>query len=204
MKLSKTKWVALALLTATLPGLSQSAPAEMPQITVNVYNDARVPEQVLAKAKGEAARIFRRADVKIIWIDCSAARGPGARDPACANPMDRSHLAVRIVPWSSTSGDAVFGVAFLSSEGNGAYTDVFYDSVEKLHSESHAGIPILLGHVIAHEMGHLLLGTNAHTGTGIMRPKWQGEELQSLAMGKLLFTPPQVESFKARLSAVPR
>lgn len=204
MKLSNTKWVALALLTAALPALSQEVPAEMPQITVNVYNDARVPEPVLAKAKREAAGIFHRAEVKIMWIDCSSLRGQGATDSACGNPMDRSHLAVRIVPWSSTSGGAVFGIAFLSPEGTGAYSDVFYDSVAKLHEEWHASIPTLLGHVIAHEVGHLLLGTNAHSRTGIMRSKWQGEELRSIAMGGLLFTPPQIESFKARLSASPR
>ena len=102
------------------------------------------------------------------------------------------------------SGDAVFGIAFLSSDGEGAYSDVFYDSVKKLHEEWPTRTPILLGHVIAHEIGHLLLGTNAHSWMGIMRSQWQGEELQSIAMGKLLFTPPQIESLKARLSASPR
>jgi len=108
------------------------------------------------------------------------------------------------VPWSSKSGDAVFGIAFLSSDGEGAYSDVFYDSVKKLHEECNTRTPILLGHVIAHEIGHLLQGTNAHSWMGIMRSQWQGEELQSIAMGNLLFTPPQIESLKARLSASPR
>jgi hypothetical protein len=204
MKLSKTKWVVLAFLAAALPGLSQKVQAEMPQITVNVYNDARVPEKVLAKAEREAARIFHRAEVNVMWIDCLSSRGQRASDPACGNPMGRSHLAVRIVPWSSSSSGAVFGIAFLSPEGSGVYSDVFYDSVERLHAEWHVGIPTLLGHVIAHEVGHLLLGANSHAGMGIMRPKWQGEELRSIAMGRLLFTPPQIESFKARLSALPR
>jgi len=30
----------------------------------------------------------------------------------------------------------------------------------------------LLGRVTAHEIGHLLLGTNSHTLAGIMRAKW--------------------------------
>lgn len=200
MKFSATRWVALAILAAGLPGFSEQRPADMLQITLSVYNDASVPEQVLAKAEREAARIFRQAGVKLVWIPCSPSRRQGASDPGCVNRMGGSHLAVRIVPWSSTSGGAVFGMAFLSTEGQGAYSDVFYDSVEKLHEDCHIDIATLLAHVIAHEVGHLLLGQHAHTELGIMRPKWQGEELRSLAMGGLLFTPSQIESFKARLS----
>jgi hypothetical protein len=202
MKFSETTWVALAILAMGLPGFSQQRPADMPQIALSVYNDARVPERVLAKAQRQATRIFSQAGVKLVWIACSPSRRQGASDPACVNRMGGSHLAVRILPWSSTSGGAVFGVAFLSPEGHGAYSDVFYDSVEKLHEGWHIDIATLLAHVIAHEVGHLLLGEHAHAEFGIMRPKWQGEELRSIAMGGLLFTPSQIESFKVRLSTL--
>jgi hypothetical protein len=202
MKFRETRWVALAILAAGLPGFSQQRPADMPQITLSVYNDARVPEQVLAKAERKATRIFHQAEVKLVWIACSPSRRQGASDPACVNRMGGSHLAVRIVPWSATSGGAVFGVAFLSPEGQGAYSDVFYESVEKLHEDWHIDIATLLANVIAHEVGHLLLGQHAHAELGIMRSKWQGEELRSIAMGGLLFTPSQIESFKTRLSAL--
>jgi len=201
MKLSYIRQVVLVLLAVALRGLSQEVPAEVQRVTVNVYNDAGVAEPILAEGKREATRIFQRAGVKIMWLDCSRPESESWGRSACRTPMNRSHLAVRIVPWSSKSGDSVFGVAFLSPDGEGSYSDVFYDSVRKLHEEWHARIPILLGHVIAHEIGHLLLGTNAHSWQGIMRSHWQGEELQSIAMGRLLFTPPQVESLKARLGA---
>src|SRR5439155_10444253 len=34
----------------------------------------------------------------------------------------------------------------------------------------------LLGRVVAHEVGHLLLGTTAHSATGLMRARWNDEE----------------------------
>ena len=200
MKLSYTRRVALVLLAVALRGLSQEVPADMSRVTVNVYNDAVVLEPILAEGRREATRIFQRAGVKIMWLDCSHSEGQSIDGPACRTPMARSHLAVRIVPWSWKSDDAVFGKAFLSYD-EGAYCDVFYESVKKLHEGWHARIPILLGHVIAHEIGHLLLGTNAHSWMGIMRSQWQDEELQSITMGRLLFTPPQIERLKARLSA---
>jgi hypothetical protein len=204
MKLSYIKQAVLVLLTVALRGWSQDMPADMPRVTVNIYNDAGVAEPILAQGRREATRIFQRAGVKIMWVDCSRPEGESMGRSTCQTPMNRSHLAVRIVPWSSKSSDVVFGDAFLSSDGEGTYSDVFYDSVTKHHEEWHVCIPVLLGHVIAHEIGHLLLGANAHSWMGIMRSQWQGEELQSIAMGRLLFTPAQVESLKDRLSASPR
>jgi hypothetical protein len=52
---------------------------------------------------------------------------------------------------------------------------------------------------MAHEIGHLLLGTNAHSPMGIMRPNWQGQELRSIGMGTLLFTPDQGRSMQTKL-----
>jgi len=145
------------------------------------------------------------SEVRIMWIDCSSGRKAlGTNDPACGNPKGPSHLSLRIVPWSFKSNDSVFGVAFLSPEGEGTYGNVFYDSVEKLHAEWHTDIASVLGHVIAHEIGHLLLGTNAHSRMGIMCSSWHGKELRGISMGTLLFTPPQVEVFKTRLTALHR
>ena len=203
MRLRYSKWFALAF-TFAIQCLSQQMPADRPPVTINLYNDARVPGPLLAKATLEAAEIFHRAEVKIIWIDCSSWHALGASDPACENPRGPSRLALRIVPWSFKSNDSVFGVAFLSPEGEGTYGNVFYDSVEKLHAEWRTEIASVLGHVMAHEIGHLLLGTNAHSRTGIMCSNWQGKELRSVSMGTLLFTLPQVESFKVRLSALSR
>lgn len=76
---------------------------------------------------------------------------------------------------------------------------MFYDSIKKLDEEWHSRVPTLLGHVIAHEIGHLLLGTNAHSRMGIMRSQWHDEEVRSIAMGRLLFASTQVESLKAML-----
>jgi hypothetical protein len=179
MKLSYIKQAVLVLLTVALRGWSQERPVDMTRVTVNIYNDAGVAEPILAESRREATRIFQRAGVKIIWLDCSRPEGESMGRSACQTPMNRSHLAVRIVPWSSKSGDVVFGQAFLASDGEGAYSDVFYDSVTKLHEEWHARISVLLGHVIAHEIGHLLLGTSAHSWVGIMRSHWQGEDCRA-------------------------
>jgi hypothetical protein len=57
-----------------------------------------------------------------------------------------------------------------------------------------------LGTVIAHELGHLLLGSHAHSYAGVMTPIWRGEVLQLEAMGCLLFTHDQASLMRRRLA----
>jgi hypothetical protein len=114
-----------------------------------------------------------------------------------------THLAVRVLPQSRRSAGEVFGVAFLSSEGTGCYSDVFYDRTTELQTSWHVSLADILGNVIAHELGHLLLGSNSHASMGIMKGRWQGEELRRAARGGLLFTAEQSDHMRAKLKAHP-
>ena len=52
---------------------------------------------------------------------------------------------------------------------------------------------VSLGNVMAHEIGHLLLGPKAHSPAGIMKAKWNQQELQPAALASLRFTPQQAD-----------
>jgi predicted aspartyl protease len=169
-------------------------------VTIREYNDAQLPETILSQAQNEAVRVFHRAGITVSLVECGTETGDPDSSP-CRHPPGPANLVLRIVPRARPSGDSVFGIAFLSAEGTGAYSDVFYDSVEKLHTDWGASIPGVLGHVMAHEIGHLLLGSNAHSRSGIMSPKWHGEQLRGVAMGTLLFTPEQASAMRNRLFA---
>ncbi len=188
-------------LTISFPASASEIP-KGPQVTVNIYNDAQVPTQVLTQAIEEATRIFRKIGVDTVWMECPSPRADAVRASGCHPPSGPAVLALRIVPWSSKLGQAVFGSAFLSHEGEGTYCDVFYDSAQKLHQDWHVSLSQILGHTMAHEVGHLLLGTNAHSQMGIMRPKWLRQELRRVGMGTLLFTPDQGRSIQTKLLSV--
>jgi hypothetical protein len=77
---------------------------------------------------------------------------------------------------------------------------VFYARVEDLVLSVNGGkreAPVILGDVIAHELGHLLLGTNSHSPAGIMCAEWDKEYLRLAVMGFQKFSPEQSALMRA-------
>jgi hypothetical protein len=126
----------------------------------------------------------------------------GLETLGCASFEWPTRLAVRVVPQSRLSTNEVFGVAFLSAEGTGCYSDVFYDRAMELHANWNVDLADILGNVMAHELGHLLLGSNSHASMGIMRAHWQGEDLRRLSRGNLLFTNEQADQMRGKVTAI--
>jgi hypothetical protein len=122
----------------------------------------------------------------------------GLENLDCATIEWPTHLAVRVMPGRSTS--EVFGVAFLSADGTGCYSDVFSDQAIALHATWNIALADILGTVIAHELGHLLLGSNSHSGVGIMKAHLQGEDLHRVSRGGLWFTNEQAERMRGKLN----
>jgi hypothetical protein len=59
---------------------------------------------------------------------------------------------------------------------------------------------VLLGHVMAHELGHFLLGDNSHSRDGIMIDAFREQEFRRAQTGKLLFSARQAAQMRATLT----
>lgn len=181
----------LALSSVLLLGSVASAQDSL-QITVLVNDSAGVDSSVLRNAEREAGRMFDAAGIEIQWVNC-------AETHECQRILGPKEFVLHIVPAGNTRSDFVFGEAFLGEDGHGQYTDVFFDRLRQTQGE--VDLALLLGAVSAHELGHLLLGSNAHSNIGIMEPKWGAEGLRRVGMGMLLFTREQARLMKARIGA---
>jgi hypothetical protein len=69
-----------------------------------------------------------------------------------------------------------------------------------MHERSRVNLASLLGDVAAHEIGHLLLGTNSHAENGIMRARWESEELGSIGTGTLFFSEAESRQMRSKLA----
>jgi hypothetical protein len=58
----------------------------------------------------------------------------------------------------------------------------------------------ILGVVIAHEIGHILLNLAVHTETGIMRGEWDLHGLRDIAEGYVSFTTQQAKVIQAEVA----
>ena len=74
---------------------------------------------------------------------------------------------------------------------------VFADRVVDLAKEQMVGWTGLLGTMVAHEVGHLLLGDNSHFPTGIMSAGWRNGEVKRALVGNPKFTSTQAEQICA-------
>lgn len=170
-----------------------------PQVIVSVYDQAGVPSNVLSRAERDTGRLLGQASVSVTWVNCPS--GPSGVS-AWGEKTAARQLMVRIVPRALTLSDIAYGAAFLGSDGRGEYADIFFDSVQRLRDEeTQVSQALILGYVMAHELGHLLLGSNAHSSLGVMRPHWSRTELQSISMGRLSFTADQRREIHQRLEA---
>ena len=163
--------------------------AHGPIISVQIYNWAKVPRGILQKGQAVAAEIFREAGVKLRWAEC----------PCEARPEEMT-LCVHIIPKLFGSTTSKFrsehlGFAAATEEG-GELATVFYDRIEFIGRGG--DLSIILGLATAHELGHLLLGSKAHTGEGIMRPNWTRNDLQRHQQQRFLFTSEQAERIRTK------
>ena len=97
---------------------------------------------------------------------------------------------LRILPEATQNKfqDTVFGFAVVP-----ILAIVYYDyelRTAKRDSDEFEG-PIILGCVIAHELGDLLLGSNSHSSLGIMQQHWERHQLRQAMRRALSFTPEQ-------------
>ena len=189
------------LLTVTLnnisiPALANPATVTSPKTILRVYNYASVPPKVLARAEEETTIIFGEAGVLTLWLDCPISMAEFDRYPACQQPSGPADLILRILPRSMAerepSDDSTLGFALPGRPGMpGRIANVFYHRVREVAWRGQYFEFQILGNAMAHEIGHLLLGSMNHSPTGIMKAKWNRMELHPTSLGFLQFTSEQ-------------
>lgn len=159
------------------------------KITAYVFNQAHVPQSVLASAEKEAAYALGTAAVEARWVDCAR---PGTCDQAVK--PDEFEILVREAALPNSFQDRgveAMGRSLLPRDGPGCYALAYYSEIRDFANGT-SGISTgeILGYVIAHEIGHLLLGPQHQDGT-IMQSRWGKVELEMIAKRQLRFNSSQ-------------
>ena len=205
-------WGGALLLTALVASLSGFAkqhaelnPGESLTIELHVYDYAGVEGSELAQAQTEAARVLQRIGIAVTWVNCVVPGTDRTTAQACPSADEQvPALVLRILPRAmaerATRDKSTLGFALLADDGAPASVAfVFYHRVESLAVELRGARDVLLGYALAHEVGHLLLGTNSHSPNGIMRARWTEKELRLASAGCVSFFPQQAAKMRAEV-----
>jgi hypothetical protein len=172
------------------------AAGDAEQLQITVYDRARLPQQVHATVANEVRRIFRDAGISIEWIagdpDASEAfvmiyqpsRSGRELEDACSARRD---IALVMSPAPPGLTKTVLGMAQPLAR-TGLNVRVFDDHVREASERERRAPAIVLAHVIAHEIGHVLLRSNVHSQRGLMSEVWTKHEYDWMEKGVLLFT----------------
>jgi hypothetical protein len=174
------------------------------KITVLIYNYAAIPSETLAKTEAEAARIYQHSGIKIQWAHSPLSPAEVGQFPGCTLSPWPTWLVLRILSQPMAEGlrraQDSFGFA-IAEDGFAIIANVFAHDAEQLSNSSGMPVEVMLGHVIAHELGHLLLGPLSHGSTGIMQCPWRKKELENVARGFMMFTPGEAKRMRANIRA---
>jgi hypothetical protein len=90
--------------------------------------------------------------------------------------------------------------------GSGDHAGVFFSRVRETAARSAALIDVsdLLGYVMAHEIGHVLLHSTAHSSEGLMRKEFRPGDLKKAGQRLLKFTSEQAEAIHRNVIATGR
>ena len=88
------------------------------------------------------------------------------------------------------------GAAPLTQQDCGGAIYVFIDRIRDAANMHQLDTALVMGHAIAHEIGHLLLSTQEHSAEGLMRSPWNAHDFQQAVLGVLLFPAPDVEAVR--------
>ncbi len=138
-----------------------AAAADSPSVVIHLDNKAGTPARVLDSARAEVAEVFQAAGLAITWME-----GPVPVDPersAVGQPAVTVVLGTMVSPCEGSR--CTLGLAVLDRRT----AIIFSNRVHDLALRHPVDAGVVLGRVIAHEVGHLLLPPGRHAHQGLMR-----------------------------------
>jgi hypothetical protein len=173
----------------TMPAQLEAADQEHSDIRLLIVNEAGVDSSILTVAKAEATRIYDAFGIRLVWTEAD-------------QEGSAFTYVVKIIP-RALKGRAIdvgaMGIAPGTRESRGTVAYAFYDRIQDVTLTRGADVALILGHVIAHEIGHLLLPYDAHAKNGLMRAGWNTDQTMRAMRGALTFTAQEAALIQQRL-----
>jgi hypothetical protein len=196
---------AIAFTSAAGPGFAalDASQGPKPAITLRVLNEGAVDTRFLLLAKKEAAKILARSGIDLVWLDCEAGNAEWGSISPCQRALEPAEFWMRVVtrgllPAAAPAGDVL---GFTEPEENRITNTavVRYAAAVDADRKWRGGVGEILGAIMAHEVGHLLLGARAHSPYGVMCAYWGRVQFELIGQSQLSFTPDQAKKLREQI-----
>jgi hypothetical protein len=198
---------AIATTISGSPAQAKNSPASERSaltITVKIYDYTRADRKSLLKAENQAAAIFASANVNVNWVDCPTSHAVASEYPNCTAVEEAQRYTLTLLPnkmvtSASKSQDSLGSVSDCST---GTCTaSVYYERIAAAAGGNNAPAAVLVGRVMAREIGQLILGANSDSRSGILKAAWSTDDLGWDPSHTMAFTVEQTHRLKTRLAA---
>jgi hypothetical protein len=156
------------------------------EVRVRLIDADLIIGQDLSTAKDITSRILMPAGVRLRWDEGKPSRPPAG-------------IEIRFVesaPKSQPDGSLAEALPF---SAGGVRIAIFLDRVRNFAKRDPLFEPRILGHVLAHEIGHVLRGTDAHSWTGVMKAHWDDSDYRAMRARGLRFSAEDAATIRLRL-----
>ena len=200
----RSRSIATVMATATFAALPSAAAASDPgtRVAIRIYESTTLPGD-RAAALAAAGAILEAAGLVVSWVACEGVSVRRDGDDPCAAPLAANELAIRFVrlpPGRGQMDQLALGSSLVDTRLRaGALATIYVDRVVGLAATCHLDVRTLIGRAIAHEVGHLLLGTTDHAPDGLMRAAWSWNALRHERPGDWVFTPRDGQALRTAL-----
>jgi hypothetical protein len=129
-------------------------------VVIRVNNVVGVDAGLLQLAEARATDVFSQIGVRLTWVEI----------PTLVRQQTAAMCTLVLVNAHQNSGpysDVQVALGYAEPQLHRAW--IFWDRIDARSSRS-TSVAIVLGDAIAHELGHLMLSTRAHSDAGIMQP----------------------------------
>ena len=190
----------IPLLFLLLAGGATTVSAQLPAVQVQIYDYAELKSGTLHDLVVLTDEVLVEAGVSVqvklcrgnLALPCESQSG-GAR-----------RLMIRVVAGEPKRMSNVrrppLGQSFADHQG-GLYASVFLERVQDAAAGANVPWVTLLAYATAHEVGHLLLGDEAHTTRGVMKASWDRKDYEAMSQNHFHFSQEQVRELRVRYSA---
>jgi len=190
-----------SLFLLLLVALACRVSAQTTAVQVQVYDYADLRPSTLHQFAALTQDILINAGISVKIEACAR----GVQGSCATQTSNARRLVVRVVAGAAKRMSNVrwppLGQSFVDSEG-GTYASVFVATVHDQAAAANVPWVIVLAYAAAHEIGHLLLGNQAHTLRGLMKAHWDSTDYQAMNQNHFHFSSEQTRELVSRYGAV--